>query len=305
MLDTLSIVIPTYRRSDKLPQLLESLTTQTHRPYEILIIDQNPEQKAPGWFSEFVTRLPLKIEFLTEPNASSARNLGFKKSSGDVVLFVDDDLVAGKDFCERGMQRLREFPNRVRCLCPVILVGGRITGTEMIDTQTIGQFPDLVKLKNSITAAVFFERQYFKETGGFDEVLFRFARTAEDQELFLRMLHRGMEFWLDQSLFIDHDENIPGGCELRSGDYWRSRERCINSWALRFRIHAKYAGKLSVGDLCRLFRSAFLNRGVIKAGPVSATKNLLLFFKSIYKSSIAFKGYKNDYKSVISVDHLN
>jgi glycosyltransferase involved in cell wall biosynthesis len=304
MLDTLSIVIPTYRRSEKLPQLLESLVPQTLRPQEILIIDQNPEQKTPDWFSEFAAKLPLKIEFLAEPNASSARNLGFKKSCGDVVLFVDDDLVAGKDFCERGMQRLREFPNEVHCLCPVILVGGRITGTEMIDTNSAGPVADLVKLKNSITAAVFFERQYFKETGGFDEHLFRFARTAEDQELFLRMLRRGMEFWLDQSLFIDHDENVPGGCELRSGDYWKSRERCINSWALRYRIHAKCAGRLTARDLYRLFRSAVLNRGVMTSGPLSATKNFLIFLKSIRKSSLAFQGYKSGYQNVTSVDHL-
>ncbi len=304
MLETLSIVIPTYRRSKKLPQLLESLTTQTHQPHEILIIDQNPEQKAPDWFPEFAAKLPLRIEFLVEPNASSARNLGFKRSSGDVVLFVDDDLVAGSDFCERGMQRLRQFPETVRCLCPVILVDGRITGTEMIDQASAGPVPELVKLRNSITAAVFFERQYFQQSGGFDELLFRFARTAEDQELFLRMLRRGMQFWLDRSLFIDHDENVPGGCELRSGDYWRSRERCINSWALRYRIHSEPAGKLTAKDSYYLFRSAFLNRGVLRSGPFAAAKNLMLFIKSIRKSWIAFQGYNNGYASVLSVDHL-
>jgi len=304
MLETLSIVIPTYRRSEKLPQLLESLAVQTFRAHEILIIDQNPEQKAPLWFDELATRLPLRIEFLQEPNASSARNLGFKRSTGDVVLFVDDDLVAGASFCEMAMQRLRQFPKKVRCLCPVIMVDGRITGMELIDTGSSGPAPKLVKLRNYITAAVFFTRQYFEQTGGFDELLFRFARTAEDQELFLRMLRKGMDIWLDQTLFIDHDENVPGGCELRAGDYWKSRERCIKAWVLRHRIHGERAGRLSATDLFRLLRSAVLNRAVLQAGPRTIAKNAYLLWKSMGASRTAVQSELSRYVNVLMINHL-
>jgi glycosyltransferase involved in cell wall biosynthesis len=304
MLETLSIVIPTYRRSEKLPQLLESLVGQTFRAREILIIDQNPEQKAPQWFDEFATRLPLRIEFLQEPNASSARNLGFKLSTGDVVLFVDDDLVAGASFCEMAMQRLRQFPKEVRCLCPVIKVDGRITGMELIDKGSSGPVAELVKLRNYITAAVFFERQYFEQTGGFDELLFRFARTAEDQELFLRMLRKGMDIWLDQTLFIDHDENVPGGCELRSGDYWKSRERCINAWVLRHRIHGERAGRLSAKDLYRLLRSSVLNRAVLRAGPGTIARNAYLLWKSMSASREVVQPELSRYVEVSTINHL-
>lgn len=304
MLKTLSIIIPTYRRSEKLPQLLDSLAAQTFAPHEILLIDQNPEQQPPGWFESYACRLPLRIHFQSEPNASSARNVGFRLSTGEVVLFIDDDLVAAPTFCQRGMERLREFPSDVRCLCPVVMEGGRATAGEMIDQTSAGPAPQLVKLKNSITAAVFFEREYFRCTGGFDELLFRFARTAEDQEFFLRMLRRKMVIWRDCSLEIDHDGNVPGGCELRGGDYWRSRERCINSWALRYRIHGKVPGRLSVTDVFQLFRSAVLNSAVMKAGPGAIGRNLELLFNAIRKSATAFHGYDGRYQSVLSIDHL-
>lgn len=304
MLKTLSIIIPTYRRSEKLPQLLDSLAAQTFLPHEILLIDQNPDQRPPVWFHNYAARLPLSIHFLSEPNASSARNAGFRLSTGDVVLFVDDDLVAAPTFCQRGMDRLREFPDEVRCLCPTIVEDGRDTGGEMIDRTSVGPAPQLLKLKNSITAAVFFERDYFRNTGGFDELLFRFARTAEDQEFFLRMLRRNMVFWRDGGLKIEHHGNVPGGCELRGGDYWKSRERCINSWALRYRIHGKVPGRLSVTDLFRLFRSAVLNRAVLKSGPRAIIRNVRLFLKSIGNSSAAFSGYDGRYRGVLSIDHL-
>lgn len=304
MLKTLSIIIPTYRRSEKLPQLLDSLAAQTFAPHEILLIDQNSDQQPPGWFESYACRLPLRIQFQSEPNASAARNAGFKSSTGDVVLFIDDDLVAAPTFCQRGMERLREFPNEVRCLCPTVMEDGRATVSEMIEQTSVGPAPQLMKLKTSITAAVFFERAYFRATGGFDELLFRFARTAEDQEFFLRMLKREMVIWRDCSLQIEHDGNVPGGCELRGGDYWRSRERCINSWALRYRIHGNVAGQLSFFDLFRLFRSTVLNRAVMKAGPRAVSRNLELFFKAIRKSKSAFKGYAGRYQSLLSIDHL-
>ena len=304
MLKTLSVVIPTYRRSQKLPQLLESFSQQTLRPDEILIVDQNPEQTPPEWFDEYAAKLPLKITFQTEPNASAARNLGFTLSAGDVVLFVDDDLVAAERFCEQAMHRLQSFPTNVRCLCASIVVDGKITCTEMIDHHQQGPVNDVVGMKTAITAAVFFEREYFRQTGGFDELLFRFARTAEDQEFFIRMRRKGMPFWLDRTLLIDHDDNVPGGCELRSSDYWKSRERCIKSWAFRYRIHGQREGRLSFFDIIKLFRSAVINRGVLRGGPRAMFRNTILLRRALRASRQAVMAELESYRNLNSIDHL-
>jgi glycosyltransferase involved in cell wall biosynthesis len=304
MLKTLSVVIPTYRRSQKLPQLLDSFTRQTVLPDEIVIIDQNPEQTPPAWYEDYAARLPLKIRFQPEPNASAARNLGFLSSSGDLVLFVDDDLVAGERFCELAIQRFRSYPNDVHCLCASIVVEGKVCCTEMIDSRMVGPVKELVGMQTAITAAVFFERNYFRQTGGFDELLFRFARTAEDQEFFLRMRRKGMPFWMDRSLLIEHDDNVPGGCELRSDDYWKSRERCVKSWVLRHRIHGQRAGRLSPADLFQLMRSAVLNRRVLQAGPKTIFRNTMLLTRALKETWMTIQPALHKYSCLKSIDHL-
>ena len=305
MLKTLSVVIPTYRRSQRLPHLLDSLGRQTTRPDEIWIIDQNADQCAPEWFAEYAAHLPLKIHFQPEPNASAARNVGFSLSTGDVVLFVDDDLIAGEGFCELAMQRLRRHPQEVRCLCASVVVDGRVCCTEMIDLQRPAPAEGLAEMYTAITAAVFFERQYFRQAGGFDELLFRFARTAEDQEFFLRMRRKGMSVWIDQTLLIDHDDNVPGGCELRTGDYWKSRERCIKSWAFRYRIHGQRNGHLSPGDFFQLLRSAVLHRSALIKGPRSILRNAALLWRAIWESWHAVRPVLHNYQAVQTINHLS
>jgi cellulose synthase/poly-beta-1,6-N-acetylglucosamine synthase-like glycosyltransferase len=300
----LSIIVPTYLRNDSLPRLLDAFSRQTHTNFEVIVVDQNPDDTVPQWVADFSAVLPLRRIHLTEPNASTARNHGFKASNGDVVLFVDDDLIPEPDFCARGMEVLQTYGDTVKCLCPVIVVNGEDTGREHVIPTTQLNNSALHRLKNSITAAVFFDRDFFVLTGGFDELLFQYARTAEDQELFLRMKTRDMTYWLDKSLRIDHDETAPGGCELRTDKYWNTRERCIKSWVLRHRIHGGQRGRLNVRDLYMLSRSAFLNRGVLGSGIGTILKNINLLRTAITDSRRKLAPHLDRYQSIDAINHL-
>ena len=300
----LSIVIPTYRRNDSLPRLLSRLSNQTHQDLDVVVVDQNPDASDPDWLKTAPAELPLRRLHLTEPNASTARNHGFLNTDGDIVLFIDDDLIPEADFCARGIEVMQMHEQTIQCLCPVIVVDGQVTGQEHVIPDTQFEETSCFRLKNSITAAVFFRRQYFADSGGFDELLFRFARTAEDQELFHRMTAREMPYWLDKSLHIDHDEKAPGGCELRTDEYWNTRERCIRSWVLRHRIHGGNRGRLKLRDIYTLSRSAFLNRGVLRSGITSVVRNIRLLKSAIVDSRKAIEPHLQQYLSMNSINHL-
>ncbi|MEZ6126151.1 MAG: glycosyltransferase family 2 protein [Planctomycetaceae bacterium] len=304
MTPRLSIIIPTYRRNESLPRLLQALSGQTYDNIEVLVVDQNPDDSVPSWVTDFSATLPLRRIHLTEPNASTARNTGFKASTGDIILFIDDDLIPSPDFCASGLNLLQSHRHTVKCLCPVIVVDGKDTGQEHVIPGTQFKDTSLHRLKNSITAAVFFEREFFEQTGGFDELLFQFARTAEDQELFLRMTARGMTYWLDKSLRIDHDETASGGCELRTDQYWNTRERCIRSWVLRHRIHGGQRGHLNGHDLFVLSRSAFLNRGVLSRGVGTIFRNIRLLRKAVSESRSVIAPHLECYRSIELINHL-
>lgn len=86
----LSVVIPTLHRYDDLHNTLEDLLAQSWKDFEILIIDQsNPEQQ------EAIAVQDKRIRYFWSvvKSASAARNLGLKEAKGEIVLFIDDDVI--------------------------------------------------------------------------------------------------------------------------------------------------------------------------------------------------------------------
>lgn len=271
---------------------------------EIIVVDQN----APGYLPEVLAELPAVTHLmLTVPNASDARNRGFLASTGKIVLFIDDDLVPEEDFCLRALRIFQSYPV-IQCWSPLVYSEeGKEKALEQALAKRIRVLdgdPGIFSITDTISAAVFFRREYFSRTGGFDPMLFEFAKTAEDQEFFLRMQKKGLELYFVPSVQIYHDEKIPGGCELRTQDYWVTRERCMKSWAYRHRIQHHPPGPLSAKDLYGLARSGFLNREVIASGFREIRRQMRLLFRSIKASDAFLKERIDSYRPVEQMDHL-
>jgi len=91
----LSIIIPTIGRKEELFNTLKDLGNQNfeHNQWECLIIAQSEVDKTHLFKIAKDYRINLTLYFLEEKNASLARNIGLLESKGEIVLFLDDDLV--------------------------------------------------------------------------------------------------------------------------------------------------------------------------------------------------------------------
>lgn len=302
----LSIIIPTFGRTWSLERLLSSIKRQTLSGIEVIVIDQNKsgylEQSIPNELTEII-----RIVRLPNPNASTARNIGFVVSQSPYLLFIDDDLVLHEEFCQQGVDLLDSLP-QIRCLCPWIHTSSEKASQEEINRRygVLGQIEgtQIYQIRETMSAAIFFERDYFRCSGGFDELLFDYVRTSEDQELFMRMGKRGMQIWIDSLLSVFHDEAVPGGCELRTDDYWRTRSRCVRGWAYRYRMHANHIGKLNLAGFLSLCRSTFLNSQLLKRNLTSTVREVSILISSISDSRGFLKPYLHSRSQVMDIDHL-
>ena len=154
------------------------------------------------------------------------------------------------------------------------------------------QDTSVFSITDSISAAVFFERSYFKLSGGFDVHLFEFAKSSEDMELFLRMIQRNMTLWFVPFVEIFHDEKVPGGCELRTADYWISRRKNVRAMAYRLRSHNKAAGNFSFRNLIQISRSFVINKQVLKSGIRNIFKEFIILANSIKESQKFYVTHK-------------
>ncbi len=94
---TVSVIIPTYGRSELLARAIDSVLAQTHRPLEIIVVDDNPQGDA----HRLATRERLagyieRGEIIYYPRRRNgggalARDSGILRSSGQYISFLDDD----------------------------------------------------------------------------------------------------------------------------------------------------------------------------------------------------------------------
>lgn len=90
-----SVILPTCRRNDLLPRALKSLLNQTFSDFEIILVDDNPEDfriSKDGNLSKLIEEpRVLLIENNRRLNAARARNVGRNISNGKYVTYLDDD----------------------------------------------------------------------------------------------------------------------------------------------------------------------------------------------------------------------
>jgi glycosyltransferase involved in cell wall biosynthesis len=93
-----SIIIPTYNYGFVIEETLNNLLAQSYQHWEAIVIDDGSSDNTREVVEKFVNR-DHRISYSVQPNSgvSVARNLGFKKSKGEYIQFLDADDLLSKD----------------------------------------------------------------------------------------------------------------------------------------------------------------------------------------------------------------
>jgi glycosyltransferase involved in cell wall biosynthesis len=110
---TISVIISTMKRLVELERILKTLQTQTRMPEELVIIDAAADPKV----EELVRRESgtiSKVHYHAYPSSlTQARNHGIRNSSGDVILFLDDDAMLEPEFIQEILRPLEEDTHKI------------------------------------------------------------------------------------------------------------------------------------------------------------------------------------------------
>ena len=112
--DLVSIVIPTYNRSVLLSETLDAILAQTYRPLEIIVVDD-------GSADETVSRVnayresggeDVSIQLIQQDHGGgcAARNRGAQETTGEFIVFMDDDDIPAADFLRSRVTALQQNP---------------------------------------------------------------------------------------------------------------------------------------------------------------------------------------------------
>jgi len=90
----ISVIIITSNRAKMLEGVLVSLVQQTRLPEEVVVVDNNSSDNTKEIAENFKGKLNIKYVLEVRKGIPIARNTGVGKSSGEIIVFTDDDCVA-------------------------------------------------------------------------------------------------------------------------------------------------------------------------------------------------------------------
>lgn len=176
-----SVVIPTYKRSDTLERAINSARNQTYRNIEILVVDDNePGDEYSQSVKQLIDRLAYdNVTLVTQSkhiNGAAARNAGIRKAKGEYISFLDDDDLLFPNKIEKQVVALKEMDESVGGVSSLKIFFKGNDLTHISDTWKCTDdqsFKVMSKQLNIQTCTVLLRRKCLDETGYFDENLYR------------------------------------------------------------------------------------------------------------------------------------
>lgn len=188
---TFSIVIPTYQRREVVREAVRALGQLKYEGevVVIVVIDGSTDGTAAA-LSKIA--LPFPMTIVEQPNrgAADARNRGAALAQSDVILFLDDDMIADADLLEQHGRLHREGADAVVGDTPI-----HSSSPPGFLAESVARWITASRVRSPLSPFDIFSgqlsvrRAVFQELGGFDTVLTSGAAFGnEDAELGVRLL---------------------------------------------------------------------------------------------------------------------
>jgi glycosyltransferase involved in cell wall biosynthesis len=200
----ISAIVPLFNGEQFISEALESLLSQTHPIDEIIIIDDKSTDQSLEKVQKLIeTNETIKLlKNSSNKGSSHCRNLGIKESSGDYVLFLDQDDYLAPSFIDETNNHLNQHRGKevagLHTSYFIVDEKGEITAEtsykEIQPEEFLGyQFVRNRILSNSGTVV---KKSVLEQTGFYDESL----KFSQDWDLCLRIGKLGMFSYLKKPL---------------------------------------------------------------------------------------------------------
>jgi GT2 family glycosyltransferase len=233
---SISVIIPTYRREDTLKETLEDVLKQDYPAFEVLVIDQTPTHTPDiqAYLEQLANTGKIRWFRVSWASLPGARNYGVRRSQGDIILFIDDDIKLRSGYLKAHARNYQERPE-------IGAVAGRVFDRlKLADSQkaSLGDSPytieylppeamdpgiawyyiDLVhtvkpqRVISTRGCNMSFRREIFTKHGIWFDERFRGSAVREESDFCLRLRQTGYQIWYDPEADLVHLGEETGGC---------------------------------------------------------------------------------------------
>ena len=259
-----SVIIPTFNRSQKVVRAVRSVINQRFKDIEIIVVDDGSVDNTAKALSKYMSL----IEYIKQPvnkGVSAARNIGIKSATSPWIAFLDSDDYWLKEKLYVQMEFINKNPDTVACQTEEIWIrkGRRVNPKEKHKKRSGNIFRQSLKLCLVSPSSVILKSSLFGDVGLFDETL----PAAEDYDLWLRISYRYPIYLIDKELVVKEGGHADQLSRRFTGmDSFRIRAivKLIKSGILSSVQTRQAMEELSIK--CRIYGNGCIKRGKTEEG---------------------------------------
>jgi glycosyltransferase involved in cell wall biosynthesis len=235
----ISFIIPVYNRPGETRELLESLSLQTKRDFEVIVVEDGSVESSESVVEQYRELLDIHYFYKENSGPGPSRNYGCEKASGEYMIFLDSDCIVPEEYVQvveealqrnysdafGGPDRAHEDFTRLQKAISFSMTSFITTGGIRGGNERMGKFhPRSFNLGISM--------KVFEATGGFSKMRF-----GEDVDLSIRILEKGFTTRLIRQAFVYHKRRT----SLR-----QFYKQVYNSGIARINLQRRHPGSLKL-----------------------------------------------------------
>lgn len=186
MSSTFSIIIPCFNREDFIKRAILSVLTQTISIFELIVIDDGSTDSSVEKIKEIDDSRLRLITLPTNKGNAFARNVGWKESKGDWVIYLDSDDWFENSYLERLTFSIQFNPSIKFFWSGIRFINGsnEVLKEEFWEPkESLPSTTFFDELRIGTNCGIAISKTVFEELGGFNESFF----ASVDREFFLRI----------------------------------------------------------------------------------------------------------------------
>ena len=204
-----SIIVPVYNRPNEVEELLQSLSFQTDKDFELIIVEDGSTISCEEACLRYQENFKIKYFHKTNEGRSIARNYGIDRADGDFFVFVDSDCILPPDYISSLKKSLKQNPTD--CFGGPDAAHESFTDVQkainfsMTSFLTTGGIRGGKKSLEKFTPRTFnmgFSRKVYEKVGGFREMF------SEDIDMSTRIKLAGFKIKLFPEVKVFHKRRV-------------------------------------------------------------------------------------------------
>ena len=204
-----SIIIPVYNRIDEVEDLLKSLSLQSCKDFETIIVEDGSSAPCDKVVEKYSSQMDVKYFFKENEGRSIARNYGLERATGDYFIFFDSDCVIPVDYFKILSVALDKNP--VDCFGGPDAAHESFSSTQKAINYSMTSFLTTggirggkIQLEKFVprTFNMGYSRKVWETVGGFREMF------SEDIDMSTRIRQAGFSIGLIREAYVFHKRRV-------------------------------------------------------------------------------------------------